>query len=1241
MNPPMDYTEDTLVEKPAIALLDELGWTPFNAYHEFDGGLSSLGRENKSEVLLKSRLREALLLLNPEAAPEAIHEAIAELSRDRSRLSMAAANREVYELLKNGVRVSVPNPEGDGESVEVIQVMDWDEPGNNDFLVCSQFWITGEMHTRRADLVGFVNGLPLVLFELKAVHRRLETAFTGNLRDYKDTIPQLFWPNALVILSNGSQSRVGSITAGWEHFAEWKKVDSEDEPARVSLETMLRGVCDPDRLLDLVENFTLFQEAPGGLIKLTAKNHQYLGVNNAIAALFATLSPALSQGERENKIDEYPALYHETFTPDLSQRERGNEDGGNPGQKEKGKGHYRGGYDFGGLVNRARELRQLQTPAEEILWELLRNRQFFGYKFRRQHQIGDYIVDFYCHAAKLVIEVDGSIHDVPVKQTKDKKKQAYLRGLGYKIFRIPNASILDSPSQALNLIASNLPSPPGRGAGGEGNTAEKAKGRLGVFWHTQGSGKSVSMMFFTQKVLRKIPGNWTFVVVTDRLELDGQIYKHFATSGVVTESQAQAESSRHLRQLLGEDHRFVFTIINKFRTERGETHPVLSEREDIIVITDEAHRSQYDTMALNMRTALPNASFLAFTGTPLIVGEEKTRQVFGDYISVYDFQQSVADGATVPLYYENRIPELQLTNSNLNADMERLLEEAELDEAQEKKLERDFAREYHLITREDRLEAIAKDLVNHFSSRGFRGKGMMICIDKATTIRMYDKVQKHWAAKIEELRGQLAGQDGEDRAALEQRIDWMRETDMAVVVSQGQNEIAEMAAKGLDIKTHRKRMLDEDLETRFKKADDPLRLVFVCAMWITGFDVPSCSTLYLDKPMRNHTLMQTIARANRVFFGKVCGLIVDYVGVFRNLEKALAIYGGSSGTDKSEDKKPVEDKSALVAALRHALAETASMCRTHGVHLDDIRAAEGFECVGLLKDAVDALVGTEEIKRGYLDLANVVQRLYKAVLPDPEAKEFAAQVMPIQVIAEKIRDLTPPADISLIMDQVEGLLDRSVSAEGYIIRETPGDFSEEHWIDLSGIDFDALAEKFKTGRKRTINEKLKGTLARKLMAMIRLNPTRMDYLEKFQDMIEAYNAGSLNAEELFHRLKTFAGNLTQEEQRAVSEQLTEEELTLFDLLTKPNMELNEKDKIKVKATARELLAALKREKLVLDWRKRQQARAEVRVTIEKVLDAGLPRIYTPELFNQKSSAVYQHVYDAYFGDGGSVYGSAV
>ena len=732
-----DYSEDSLVEQPSIALFAQMGWETINGRYEFDqAGSSPLGREAKSEVVLTARLRPVLERLNPDLPTEALGQAIEELTRDRRAMAPAQANREIYLLLKNGVPVKFRALDGEGETVESVRLIDWTTPASNDFLLVNQFWITGEMQTRRADLVGFVNGIPLVFIELKAIHVRLETAYTGNLRDYKNSVPQLFWYNALVILSNGSYSRVGSMTASWEHFVEWKKINDEGEEGVISLETMIRGICDATRLLDLVENFTLFMEAQGGLIKLLGKNHQYLGVNNAIEAF-----------------------------SDINRRE----------------------------------------------------------------------------------------------------------------------------------------------------------GKLGVFWHTQGSGKSVSMICFAQKILRRIDGNWAFVIITDRQELDHQIYKNFAAAGVVTEQGAQATSSHHLRQLLTEDHRYVFTLIHKFRTEKGEEHPVLSERSDIIVITDEAHRSQYDTLALNMRTALPNASFIAFTGTPLIVGEEKTREIFGDYVSVYDFRQSVEDGSTVPLYYENRIPELQLTNENLNEDMERLLEDAELDEAQEKKLEREFARQYHLITREGRLETIAEDLVRHFIGRGFPGKAMVISIDKATAVRMYDKVQTHWQAQMSHLMDEMAEVSKEKRLALQERFQFMESTDMAVVVSSSQNEIEEMEAKSLDIEPHRRRMVSEDLESKFKDPDDPFRIVFLCAMWLTGFDAPSCSTIYLDKPMRNHTLMQTIARANRVFREKVNGLIVDYVGVFRDLEKALAIYG-ESGNPGSGDS-PVKDKAALIALLQQSMAE--------------------------------------------------------------------------------------------------------------------------------------------------------------------------------------------------------------------------------------------------------------------------------------------------------------------------------
>ena len=577
------YSEDTLVERPAIALFGQLGWETANCFDEVFGdaatagpGRPYLGRETPAEVVLRPRLAAALARLNPDLPPEALALAVEELCRDRSALSPVEANREIYDLLRDGVKVRWHADDGD-ETVETVRVIDWEHPDRNDFFLASQFWITGEIYKRRADLVGFVNGLPLVFVELKASHKRLEHAFRDNLRDYKTAIPQLFPYNALIILSNGSASKIGTLSSRWEHFNDWKKINSEGEQGVVSLETMLRGTCDPARLLDLVENFTLFVEERGGTIKLIAKNHQYLGVNNAFAAVASPPSPA---------------------------------------------------------------------------------------------------------------------H--------------------------------------------------GRGAGGEG--------RLGVFWHTQGSGKSYSMIFFAQKVLRKLPGNWTFLVVTDRQELDQQIYRNFANAGAVTEPEGRvrAGGGEHLRQLLREDHRYVFTLIQKFHAERGETYPELSDRPDIIVMTDEAHRSQYDIFALNMRNALPNAAFIGFTGTPLMAGEEKTRAVFGDYVSIYNFKQSVDDQATVPLYYENRIPELQLTNPDLNADMAAVLEDAELDEAQEARLEREFAREYHLITRADRLDAIAADIAAHFAGRGFAGKAMVVCVDKATAVRMYDKVKAAWAKRLAE-----------------------------------------------------------------------------------------------------------------------------------------------------------------------------------------------------------------------------------------------------------------------------------------------------------------------------------------------------------------------------------------------------------------------------------------------------------------------------------------------------------
>jgi type I restriction enzyme R subunit len=1034
------YTEDQLVEQPAIGLFAALGWQSVSALEETFGPGGMLGRESKGEVVLTDRLRAALTKLNSGLPAEAIQTAIDELARDRSAMSLEAANREVYQLLKEGIPVSIPDREHGGQKTERLRVVDWEHPEQNDFLLVSQFSVVGGLYTCRPDLVGFVNGLPWVVIELKKPGVPARAAFDENLTHYKQQIPQLFWFNALLIASNGTDSRVGSLTADWERFFEWKRIEREDEPRRVSLEVMLRGTCDPSRLLDLVENFTLFSEHKAGLVKILGQNHQFLGVNNAIASMLEA------------------------------------------------------------------------------------------------------------------------------------------RKLGH--------------------------------------------GRGGVFWQTQGSGKSFSMVFFAQKVLRKLAGNWTFVVVTDRVELDEQIAKTFKTVGAVSEAegdQCHAASGAHLRDLLRGNHRYVFTLVHKFQTPEA-----LTDRSDVIVLTDEAHRSQYDELALNMRAALPKAMFLAFTGTPLIAGEERTKEVFGDYVSIYDFQQSVEDGATVPLFYENRTPELELVNPDLNDDIYDLIEGAALDAEQEEKLEKVLGRQYHLITRDDRLETVARDIVRHFLGRGFVGKAMVVSIDKATALRMHDKVKKHWAAETARVQKELSRHDlpKDEQAALRQRLEVLTTTDMAVIVSPGQNEIDQMKKLGIDIEPHRRRMNESQpgLDEKFKDTSDPLRLVFVCAMWLTGFDAPSCSTVYLDKPMRNHTLMQTIARANRVFPGKHSGVIVDYANVFASLEKALAIYGAGKG-----GANPVKDKAQLVAALRDAVAGATAFCSSHGVNLAamEVLPLGGLERLSAVENAINALIGPDAVRRDFFGHEKLVGTLYRAVKPDPAAIEFALRVAGIDTLAGAIRaKLNPnPPDIATILSQITGLLDQSIT--GLTIRE-----DGPPPIDLSKIDFEALAKRFKESKhKNTDLEALKAAIAAKLEKLVRLNRTRADFTEKFEALIESYNNGSRNIEQLFEELLKLSNSLDDEQERHVREHLSEEELVIFDILTRPAPELTTAERDEVKKVAKELLAQLK-DLLVLNWRQKSAARSTLKLAIEDTLDT-LPAAYDRPLFAQKCSALFEHVYESY------------
>lgn len=454
---------------------------------------------------------------------------------------------------------------------------------------------------------------------------------------------------------------------------------------------------------------------------------------------------------------------------------------------------------------------------------------------------------------------------------------------------------------------------------------DERAGKLGVFWHTQGSGKSFSMIFYARKIFRKQTGNFTFVVITDRADLDGQIYRNFLHAGTVGKAEAaQPKNGEEMLKFLGQSKRVIFTLIQKFRWPQGQEYPELSARDDIIVIVDEAHRTQYKSLAENMRKGLPNAQFLAFTGTPLLGRERKTNAWFGDYVSEYNFQQSMDNGATVPLFYQKRVPEVLIQNEDLSEEFYQILEDENLDEAQQIKLENRFSKEIEVIKRDARLEVIAQDMVYHFPRRGYLGKGMMVSVDKFTAVKMYDKVQRLWKEQIKSLFGTIAKSASDiEKRRLKQQVDYMRSVEMAVIVSEDADEERKFAGQGLNFKPHRERMnkIDphgHDIEYNFKDPEHPLQLVFVCAMWLTGFDAPTVSTLYLDKPMKGHTLMQTIARANRVTSWKInqvekCnGEIVDYYNVFRNMKLALRDYAQGQN---EQDEPPVKEKAELFRLL--------------------------------------------------------------------------------------------------------------------------------------------------------------------------------------------------------------------------------------------------------------------------------------------------------------------------------------
>lgn len=1022
---------------------EKLGFLLFDAKDEVIGnGDSTFGRQTTDEVVLSKNLRATLEKLNPEIPQEGLDKAFYELKKDLSNKTDVTANKFMYNLIKDGVKVQFKDINGI-DTFDIIKVIDFDEPENNEFLLVRQFKISGEHYNCRADLILFINGLPLVFIELKATHKHIENAFYDNITHYKKEIPQAFWHNAFIIVSNGDAAKIGTISSKWEHFADWKKINDEGEKGIISIDTLMQGVCSKKNLLDIIENFILYQETQGGSVKIIAKNHQFLGVNSAIES----------------------------------------------------------------------------------------------FKKRKNNE-----------------------------------------------------------------------------------------GKIGVFWHTQGSGKSFSMAFFVQKILRKVKGNWTFLVVTDRTDLDDQIYKNFVSTGVVTEQNIQANSKLHLKQLLKEDHRTVFTMIQKFGTvEKGKSFEKLSDRDDIIIITDEAHRTQYGTLAMNMREALPNAAFIAFTGTPLMKNDQQTKVVFGDYISKYTFKQSIEDRATVPLYYEARIPELQIINDSLEDDIRKIIEEADLTDEQEERFEKEYVNMYQVITREDRLDAIAKDVVEHFMNRGYMGKAMYVAIDKATAVKMYDKVKEAWKNYIKYLESKLKTATEDIKSVIQYKINYMKETDMAVVVSPTQNEAEQLKKKGVDIMPHRKRMNKEDLATKFKAADDKLRLVFVCAMWVTGFDCPTISTLYLDKILKDHTLMQTIARANRISTDKYNGMIVDYIGIFKALQKALALFGEPQDAPDTETD-PAATKAELLKLLDEYAKKMQNFYNKNKIDAEFILKTSAMESIGHLTAAANIILESDKTKNEFIKLSLDLKSLFKAILPDTQARDYAQIVFVSSILYAKIKETTTEytnfEEIKELAQRVEELLNQSITLSSYEIK--PGNL-----FDLSKIDFEELQRRILKEKQTTLLEKLRNSIKKKIEHMLELNKFRKKFQEKFEMLIEEYNNGKLTMEQFYIQLVALSKELTSEEKRHLDERLTEEELAILDILTRPEPRLSKKEFALVKDAAKELVAVIKKEKLVIDWRKKQATRAKVKKAIEDICDKALPTIYDNDLFQTKCNNIYEHFFECY------------
>ena len=996
-----NLNENSLTEQPVIEWLKEMGYD-----YEFGPDLAPgqvLGeREDFREVVLVGRLKRSIRRLNPDLPEAAIDDVVRVITRVEHP-NLEIANKEIYKMLTQGVKIGIRDKSGE-EKGRLAKIYDFENPQNNEFLVVNQLAIQGIEKVRRPDIVVFVNGIPLVIFELK--NPTLENATTYSafqqLQEYKKDIPEIFKYNQILVIGDLLEAKHGTISSSWEWFSVWKGIESEDEKndGISELEILTRGIFHKTRLLDIIENFIIFEaDSERDTSKYTKKMglyHQYFGVNKAVNETLRAAKP------------------------------RGNK-------------------------------------------------------------------------------------------------------------------------------------------------------KIGVFWHTQGSGKSLSMVFYTNKAKRleelKSP---TFVFLTDRRDLDGQFYRTFLRSGYPNAKQTEdiKDLKKKLREAAGE---LIFTTIQKFDTEYEE----LSDRKNIIVIVDEAHRSQYAKFAANVRVALPNASFMGITGTPISLRNRETRLVFGEHISEYKINQAVLDGATVPIYYEGRLVPLHLANQFIDEEFEDLVGEIgfEIKESYKRK----WARLEQAVGAKDRLDKVAKDIVEHFNNRGLEGKGMIVTISRKTAVEMYKIISKiEGAPKV------------------------------AVVISKPE-DFPEL---------HQSRDTKES-EKRFKNPDDPLKLVIVCDMWLTGFDVPALHTMYIDKPLKNHTLMQAIARVNRIFKDKPGGLIVDYIGVADDLKKALSIY--SSGIQK-EAMVPIEE---IISKMMEKYDIVRAMFS--GIEYKTWKKLKSVELAQLFQKSVNNIITDErsgklddEKKKRFAKETEILSQLFAFVMPHREANAIRNEVEFFQAVKRAIikRTIIRTEGIGLdIESAVRELVSKAISAEGVI---DIFDMKGRGKPDISIFDEKFLEEVKNLKYKNLSIDVLRKLLHDELRVRMKTNLVRYkSLLDMLEDIIEKYENNIINSTKVIEKLIELAKEIKKVEKLSEGMGLSEEEMAFYDAISLGKKSINSNGELK--ELVKDLVKIIKRD-LTIDWMNNDIIKARIRANVKLLL---LRKGFKAEESEKVLGLIYQQAFSLY------------